>query len=72
MARSRIEVGAVYETVGAFPRQWQVDEVIEKPGHPPHVRLRARREGRDVRLFSTTVLSDREKFRPLGRDGAGA
>lgn len=68
MARGHIQIGAVYETVGAFPRQWEVDEVIEKPGHPVHVRLRARRGARDERLYAAAALNDREKFRPLGRD----
>jgi len=65
MSRQAVQIGTVYESVGGLRQRWEVSEIIEKPGHPTHVRLTSLRATKDVRLFAAAALGDRTRFRPL-------
>lgn len=65
MSRQAVQIGSVYESVGGGRQRWEVSEIIEKPGHPTHVRLTSLRSAKDVRLFAAVALADRTRFRPL-------
>jgi hypothetical protein len=71
MSRQPVQIGAIFESVGGARHRWEVTEIIEKPGHPLHVRLTSLRSANDVRLFAAAALADRTRFRALPeREGA--
>lgn len=72
MSKKRVQVGQVYQAVGASSgRSWRVKATLELFGIP-HARLSSTEDEGDMKTLSCLVLSDSSQYKLIENPPAGA
>ena len=65
MAKTKIQVGDRFTTVGGYPTIWSVEREIHGPTVTPHYQLSQEGQPSRVKTLSESVLLDDDQYRKL-------